>query len=219
MEELADGVHLLDGRPRYAINVYLVGDVLIDAGTDRAAKRILSELRGRTVSAHALTHAHLDHFGSSHEVCEALGVPLWCGEADAEAVETGKILRARSALEPLLKRAPPPAPHPVARRLVEGDEVGGFEVIATPGHSAGHVSYWRESDRTLVLGDVLFGMKLVPPRKGLREPPTPFTPDPSRNRDSARRVAAFDPALVCFGHGPPLRDTRRFKDFAAGLPA
>jgi len=219
MEELADGVFLLDGRPRHAINVYLVGEVLIDAGTDRAAKRILSELRGRTVTAHALTHAHGDHFGSSHEVCEALGVPLWCGEADAEVVETGKIITATSALEPLLKRLPAPAPHPVARRLVEGDEVGGFEVTATPGHSEGHVSYWREFDRTLVLGDVLFGTKLLPPRPGLREPPNPFTPDPARNRDSARRVAALDPALVCFGHGPPLRDTRRFKEFVAGLPA
>ncbi len=219
MEQLADGVFLLAGRPRNAINVYLVGDVLIDAGTDRAAKRILSELRGHAVSAHALTHAHGDHFGSSHEVCEALGVPLWCGEADAEVVETGKIITARSAIEPLLKRLPPPAPHPVTRRLVEGDEVGGFQVIATPGHSEGHVSYWRESDRTLVLGDVLFGIKLLPPRKGLREPPNPFTPNPSRNRDSARRIAALEPALVCFGHGPPLRDPRKLSEFVAGLAA
>lgn len=219
MEELASGVRLLEGRPRNAINVYLVGDVLIDSGIERDAARILSQVRGHAVSAHAITHAHGDHFGSSHEVCEALGVPMWAGEADADAVESGTIVTARSRLEPLLKRLPPPAAHPVARRLVEGDEVAGFEVLATPGHSAGHISYWRESDRTLVLGDVLFGMKLLPPRRGLREPPTPFTPDPARNRNSARRVAALEPALVCFGHGPPLRDTRRLIDFVAALPA
>ena len=40
--------------------------------------------------------------------------------------------------------------HPVARKLREGDEVGGFAVLETPGHCAGHVAYWRASDRTLI---------------------------------------------------------------------
>ena len=48
-----------------------------------ARNRILRQLEGRGVSAHALTHAHLDHYGSSHAVCEALGIPLWCSERDA----------------------------------------------------------------------------------------------------------------------------------------
>jgi glyoxylase-like metal-dependent hydrolase (beta-lactamase superfamily II) len=46
--------------------------------------------------------------------------------------------------------------HSVDRVLREGDEVGGFTVIEPPGHAPGHISFWRESDRTLVLGDVLF---------------------------------------------------------------
>ena len=49
---------------------------------------------------------------------------------------------------------------------------------------------------------------------GLHEPRVEFTPDPARNRESARRLAALEPALVCFGHGPPLRDTRKFVQFA-----
>jgi glyoxylase-like metal-dependent hydrolase (beta-lactamase superfamily II) len=53
---------------------------------------------------------------------------------------------------------------------------------------------------------------------GLREPKLAFTPDPVRNRVSARRLADLEPALVCFGHGRPLRDTRRFVEFAASLP-
>ncbi len=53
---------------------------------------MLRDLQGRDVSAHALTHAHFDHYGSSHAVCEQRGVPLWCGAADVEAVEAGKMV-------------------------------------------------------------------------------------------------------------------------------
>ena len=105
----------------------------------------------------------------------------------------------------------------VDRALHEGDEVGGFTVLETPGHSPGHLAYWRESDRTLIVGDVLFGINILTGLRSLREPPSFFTPDPARNRDSARKLAALEPALVCFGHGPPLRDTKRFTDFVAGL--
>jgi glyoxylase-like metal-dependent hydrolase (beta-lactamase superfamily II) len=87
-----------------------------------------------------------------------------------------------------------------------------------PGHSPGHVAYWREADRVLVLGDVLNNMDVATGIRGLREPKGVFTPDPARNRESARRLAALEPALVCFGHGPPLRDTRKFVDFVAALP-
>jgi glyoxylase-like metal-dependent hydrolase (beta-lactamase superfamily II) len=45
-----------------------------------------------------------------------------------------------------------------------------------------------------------------------------FTTDPPRNRESARRLAALEPALVCFGHGPPLRDAAKFASFVESLP-
>jgi hydroxyacylglutathione hydrolase len=60
-------------------------------------------------------------------------------------------------------------------------------------------------------------MNLITAVPGLHEPPERFTPDPARNRDSIRRVAALEPALVCFGHGPPLRDPRKLSEFAARL--
>ena len=66
----------------------LVGDVLIDAATRQAERRILRQISERNVSAHALTHAHPDHQGSSHAICERLGIPLWCGQADIPAMET-----------------------------------------------------------------------------------------------------------------------------------
>lgn len=223
MKQLADEVYQLKYFPPNAINVYLVGDVVIDAGTKRDGKRILRQIEGRTVNAHALTHAHADHQGSSKYLCEKLGVPFWAGERDVPLAEGGADAIVASMPDHFMPRLSGKAfsgpGHPVDRPLREGDEVGpGFTVLDVPGHSPGHVAFWRESDRTLLLGDVLFGQHPLLGIRQLRQPPDFFTPDPAQNRESARKLAALEPALVCFGHGPPLRDTRRFVEFVAALP-
>lgn len=220
MKRLADGVWLLSGFPPNGFNVYLLGDVLVDASTRRAGKRILRQLEGHTVTAHALTHAHPDHQGASKEVCQKLGIPYWVGENDADVAENPELLEERqpkNLVGKVVYRMWTGPGHPVDRRLREGDEVAGFKVLDTPGHSLGHVTFWRESDRVAVIGDVMNGMNLVTGRPGLREPPGVFTPDPARNRESIRKVAALEPALVCFGHGPPLRDPAKLARFASGL--
>ena len=211
MKQLADGVWQLSGFPPDNVNKYLVEDVLVDAGSPWDGKRILGDLDGREVNAHALTHAHFDHYGASHAVCERLGIPLWCGADDVAAVEAGKMVARGGRMVPAAKA------HRVDRALTEGDEVAGFTVLDTPGHSPGHVSYWRESDRTLLCGDVMWGYN--PFRLGgpLREPFTSFSPDPGLNRASARRLAELEPALVCFGHGKPLRDPAKFAAAVAKL--
>jgi glyoxylase-like metal-dependent hydrolase (beta-lactamase superfamily II) len=222
VRELAPGVWQLSGRPRNAINVYLVEDVLIDAATRRAPKRILGQLKGRKVSAHALTHAHPDHQGASSAVCDALGIPYWVGETDVPLAEDLDAMRASQTPHPLnrliMRYWCGPA-RKVDRPLREGDEVGGFQVLDVPGHSPGHIAYWREGDRVLILGDVLNNMDVVTGRAGLNDPKPFFTHNPSQNRDSARRLAALEPKLVLFGHGAPLSDTKKFVDFVNGLPA
>jgi hydroxyacylglutathione hydrolase len=190
----------------------VIGDVLLDAGTRLDKARILKQVEGRGIRAHALTHAHPDHYGSSHAICDRMDLPLWCGGADAEAVENGKIVWKGGRM------IPGPAAHPVARRLSEGDEVAGFTVLETPGHSPGHVSYWRESDRTLLCGDVMWGWQPFLLRGPIQPPANIATPDPARNRESARRIAALEPALVCFGHGPPLRDPAKLAAAVEKLP-
>jgi glyoxylase-like metal-dependent hydrolase (beta-lactamase superfamily II) len=220
MRQLAEGVHLLDGRPPNAINVYLVGNVLIDAGTKHAERRIMRQIAGREVAAHALTHAHPDHQGSSHAICERLGIPLWCGQGDVPAMESVDGVfnsQVPTWVNRMQRRFWTGPPHPVARALVEGEEVAGFTVLESPGHSAGQVAYWRESDGVLILGDVLNNVNVMSGITGLREPPAIFTPDPARNRVSARRLAALRPRLTCFGHGPPLRDPGKLADFVARL--
>jgi hydroxyacylglutathione hydrolase len=222
MKELADGVFQLRGFPRDAINVYLAGDVLIDAATRQGERRILRQLRGRVLSAHALTHAHADHQGASRAVCTAFGVPYYVGEDDVEAAEGGPEAVSRRQRPGLLNRFQKhfwtgPG-HSVSRALKEGDTVGDFTVLDVPGHSNGHVAYWRDRDRVLILGDVVNTMNLLTTMRGLQEPPIRFTPDPVRNRASIRRLAALQPALICAGHGPPLRDGDSFMAFAESLP-
>jgi hydroxyacylglutathione hydrolase len=152
-------------------------------------------------------------------VCEARQIPLWCGEHDAHVVEGRRPEPGQGPAAKLLSRLPLPQPNPVERRLKEGDEVAGFTVLDAPGHSAGHVVFWRESDRVLILGDVLNNMDVLTGVRGLREPKDFLTPDPARNRESVRKVAALGPELACFGHGPPLRDPKKLADFVATLPA
>lgn len=220
MKQLADGVWHLNAMPLpNAVNAFVAEDVLIDAGTRRSAKRLLRQLEGHGLNAHALTHAHPDHQGSSHALCTALEIPYWVPEGDVDAAEDPSLIAERQPGNPIAQffaRAFTGPAHPVDRALREGDEVAGFAVLETPGHSEGHVSFWREADRTLILGDVVNNMDVLTAIPGLREPKRYLTPDPERNRESIRRLGELEPRLVLFGHGAPLRDTRKFVEFCAG---
>jgi len=222
MKELADGVwHIkcLPGMP-WAVNAYLVGDVLIDAGCRQSTGRILKQIDGHEVTTHALTHAHPDHQGASRDLCQKLDIPFLCSELDKPAAEDPKLIDDRQPdkfMAHFFWRIFHGPGHPVDRLIGEGDELAGFEVLDVPGHSAGHVAFWRESDRVLILGDVLNNMNVITGIPGLHEPRTDLTPDPVRNRESARRLAALEPELACFGHGAPLRDPRKLSNFVAGL--
>ena len=220
MRELAPGVRQLGGLLPNVINTYLLGDVLVDAGSRFDARKILRELRGHAVAGHALTHAHPDHQGASHRVCTTFGVPFWVGERDADAAEDPRLIGRRQPSHPIAQtsyRLFTGPGHPVDRRLREGDEVAGFQVLDTPGHSAGHVAFWRESDRVL-------DPRRRPGQHGTAHgAPGPqlaeavYTPDPAHNRQSARRLGPLRPSLVCFGHGEPLRDPDRFEAFCEAL--
>lgn len=219
MRELAHGVFGHGWRD--LVNCYLVGDVLIDAQTRHDAERLLRALRGRSVAAHALTHAHPDHQGASHRVCTELGIPFCVPEGDADAAEDPRLIGERQPSNLLARffvKAMVGPGHSVDRRLRDGDEVAGFRVIDAPGHSRGHVVYWRAGDGVLIVGDVLNNMDVLTTLPGLRLPKDALTPDPALNRASAKRLADLgEPSLVLFGHGKPLRDGARFRAFCAGL--
>lgn len=219
LRDLGDGICQISLLPRNGVNAYFAGGVLFDAGIPRNAKKILNSLKGQEVTEHALTHGHPDHQGASGKVCESLNIPLCVGDGDADAVESGNLraLLPSNLIAAMMAATGGPA-HPVSRRLKEGDEIGGFQVIETPGHSPGHVVYYRPDRGVLIMGDVLTNMHVVTTLVGLREPPRPFTPSPPMNRASAKKLIGLKPKLVLFGHGPPLRDPDKFDAFLESLP-
>jgi hydroxyacylglutathione hydrolase len=226
VDEIADGVWQLPLTLRSGINAYLIGDVLVDTGIDRSADRIERVLVGRSISAIVLTHAHGDHAGSVKRLSTKLGVPVWCGAADRQATETGRMVLSRRLRRPrlatLVNAAVGFEGAPVARTLGEGDSLfADFALLETPGHSPGHVSFWREQDRVLICGDVFLNLQLRTLSPGLRQPPDLLTPDPAQNQSSERKLAALEPATVGFGHGPVLdRDAAgKLADFVAKLPS
>ncbi|HTE68988.1 MAG TPA: MBL fold metallo-hydrolase [Actinomycetes bacterium] len=211
LHELAPGLSLARGGPGRTLNVYLLGTVVLDSGVRWSRRRLARQLAGRQVTAHALTHAHFDHAGSSAWLCRTLGVPLWCGAGDAAAIGSGQVDTHGSAWCNRLQRTlAPVTAHPVSRALREGDLVERFEVLEVPGHSPGALAFWRERDRVLVCGDVLANFGLHPSRPRLVLAPAALSSDYEQNRRSAARLAGLRPRLACFGHGFALTDPGRF---------
>jgi glyoxylase-like metal-dependent hydrolase (beta-lactamase superfamily II) len=219
---LADGVWRLKQFPAPSVNVYLAGDVLIDAGTRWDRRRIFAEIEGRELSLLALTHVHPDHQGVAKDVCEARGIPLACHADDVDAMEGRRPIQEAAPRNPfnrLIKRFWQGPPHKVGRVLNEGDEVAGFRVVHAPGHARGEVIFFRDSDRVAICGDVIRNMSYATGRPMLAEPPEIFTCDPAENRRSIRKLADLEPALVLPGHGPAVTDTAKFERFATALPS
>jgi hydroxyacylglutathione hydrolase len=211
LPELAPGLRLARGGPGRTLNIYLLGTVVVDSGVRWSCRRLVRQLAGRQVTAHALTHAHFDHAGCSAWLCRTLGVPLWCGAGDAAAIASGRVDTHGSPLVNRLQRTlAPVTAHPVSRALREGDVVAGFEVLEVPGHSPGALAFWRQRDRVLVCGDVLANFGLHPTRPRLVLAPAALSSDYDQNRRSAARLAALQPRLACFGHGFAVTDPGRF---------
>jgi len=220
MKHLAPGVWRLKELPAPTINVYLAGDVLIDAGRRWDRRRIFAEIDGREISMLALTHAHPDHQGVAKDVCESRDIPLACHAADVEAMEGRRTMQEAAPGNPynrLIKRIWQGPPCRVDRVLDEGDEVAGFRVLHAPGHARGEVIFFRESDRVAICGDVIRNMSYATGRPMIAEPPEIFTYDPAENRRSIRRLAELKPSLILPGHGPAVTDMAAFERFVAHL--
>ena len=221
MKLLADGVWRLKQFPAPSVNVYLAGDVLIDAGTRWDRRRIFAEIEGRDLSMLALTHVHPDHQGVAKDVCEERGIPLACHADDVDAMEGRRPIQEAAPRNPynrLIKRFWEGPPHKVDRVLNEGDEVAGFRVVHAPGHARGEVVFFRDADRVAICGDVIRNMSYATGRPMLAEPPEIFTYNPAENRRSIRKLADLKPALILPGHGPAVTDIAKFERFVATLP-
>jgi glyoxylase-like metal-dependent hydrolase (beta-lactamase superfamily II) len=190
------------------VNAFLVeeddGLTLIDTMIPRSAGAILKAAGGRPVKRIALTHAHGDHIGSLDELAGKLpGVEVLISSRDA------RFLAGDKSLDPGEERGKLRGGYPGAKtrptRTVEpGDRIGPLEVLASPGHTPGHVAFMDTRDRTLYCGDAYstLGGVATSARVNWRFPlPGKATWDYPTALESARALRALDPARLAPGHG------------------
>ncbi|OJV53161.1 MAG: MBL fold metallo-hydrolase [Bacteroidetes bacterium 43-16] len=222
MQHIAKEVYHIPLMPRNSINCYIIEGVLIDSGIRSSFPKLSRCLSEIPVHAHALTHAHADHQGCSDQVCDTFNIPLYCHEKEVSRAESGYVTQEYPSDRNLIARfqqkywAGPG--YKVTRTLAENDQLGNFRVIATPGHASGHISFFREKDGLLIIGDAATHMNMLTTLKGLHTPPDLFTTDRAANIMSLVRLAALNPAIICFGHGPVLfNKNKTFEQFVAKL--
>lgn len=188
---------------------------LVDCGLKRAPARIVAGLRaiGRhpgDVTRIVLTHAHVDHAGGAAEMAGRTGAPVAVHEADADDVEAGRLPPFdRSLLRGRLMTRMPGGGFPgvpVGERLTDGqllDVAGGLRIVATPGHTPGHVSLLHEPTRTLITGDALFNLRQ------LRYSPRPLCTDFRLAERTAHVLGELEYDRVAFTHGTEIIDGAR----------
>ncbi|MGV2450487.1 UNVERIFIED_CONTAM: MBL fold metallo-hydrolase [Ralstonia mannitolilytica] len=222
LRQIAPEVFHIPLMPRNSINCYIMEGVLVDSGIRSSYTTIKKVLRKFPVHQHVLTHAHADHQGCSDHICAEFNIPLLCHPNEVFRTETGLVTNDYPApqhwLAKLQQKYWAGQGHKVGQTIVENDKIGNFQVIETPGHAGGHISLFREQDGLLIIGDAATNMNLLTTVPGLRLPPNMFTTDQQRNIKSLQKLAELNPATICFGHGPVLRNTdRQFEKFVKTL--
>ncbi|MDQ1096753.1 MULTISPECIES: MBL fold metallo-hydrolase [Chryseobacterium] len=218
MQKITEDVFHIPLMPRNGINCYIIEGVLIDSGIKNSHHRIIRALKEIPVGSHALTHAHPDHQGCSDVICTEFRIPLYCHEKEVSRAESGLATvdypSKRNIIARFQQKYWAGKGHPVTRTLRENDVLGNFTVIETPGHSSGHISFFRERDGILIIGDAATNMNLLTTCTGLHLPPGIFTSDGQANIHSLKKLKHLNPRIICFGHGPVLHNrNREFETF------
>lgn len=223
------------------VNVGFVGSpdasdnwVLVDAGMPGSKDEIVQAAEARFGAdcppCHILlTHGHFDHVGSLNALAEHWQVPIYAhrlelpyltGEENYPPADTS----ADSGLMNKLSALFPTQPIDVGGRIQPLPEDGsvpglpGWRTIHTPGHTPGHVSFFRDEDKALIAGDAFVTVKQESLYKVLTQeteingPPSYFTPDWEAAKNSVQRLYELQPELALTGHGLTLEGEELQRD-------
>jgi glyoxylase-like metal-dependent hydrolase (beta-lactamase superfamily II) len=226
-------------------NVYFAGPpgardrdwVLVDAGIPGSAEAIRRAAvtrfgPGSRPSAIVLTHGHFDHVGALRELAEEWDVPIYAHPLEMPYL-TGRSAYpppdpmvghgAMSRLSFLYPRGPIDVSGRTELLPADGSVPGmeGWRWLHTPGHSPGHVSFFRDADRALIAGDAFVTtrqeslLSVLAQKPEVHGPPMYFTPDWEHAHSSVERLAELDPAVAATGHGHPLRGEEMRRELRA----
>jgi glyoxylase-like metal-dependent hydrolase (beta-lactamase superfamily II) len=197
METIAEGIYHLDelvGGPTLLVANDRI--TLVDAGLPGSEETIVETVeslgrRPEDLKVVLVTHTDNDHVGALPAIVEATGAKVYAPEEEADIVEGKAPSRTGDMLLPI----------PVERRLRDGETLGlhgGIQVVATHGHTLGHVAYYLPREGVLLAGDCLVNVD------GLAGSMPQYTTDAEQAREAVRRVARLRPGTICFGHGPSI---------------
>lgn len=219
------GVYCIEGAGQ--ARVYFVGApdyTLIDAGMPGKADKIITALaqigvQPLQVKHIILTHHHWDHVGSLWELKKRTGAQVVAHPRDADYISGRRPRRAPRRLPGRvmygvfsLLGARNLTSVEVDRPISDGDQIGSFRVVHTPGHTPGHVCLLR--------GDSLFsGDLLQATSPSFRETPHIFTADVPTSRVSIRKIAGLEFQAILSSHSPPyvFRAAERVRALASKL--
>ncbi|GHP00456.1 MBL fold metallo-hydrolase [Reticulibacter mediterranei] len=199
--EIIKDIHLLQTtKGSYAYLVLGDEPILIDTSFPGRAPAIVAELEKLgmkpTDIAHILlTHHDGDHIGNAHALQQASGAQVWASHEDLPY-----ILKQRSAsgfrrvLQTVVRTNLPRVDH----TYVWGQKIGKIEVIPTPGHTPGHVSFLYEE--TLFSGDLVVSSK-----NKLRPAPALLTWNKTALKRSLSAIKKREFLWVCPAHGEPIQ--------------
>ncbi|CAM3250359.1 MBL fold metallo-hydrolase [Paenibacillus lupini] len=214
------------------VNICFVGQpgekdwVLVDAGMPHSADDIISAAEERfglenKPSGIVLTHGHFDHVGSIIELIRHWDIPVY-----AHPLELPYLTGQRNYPTPdatveggLVAKLSPLFPNDAIQlsdHVIELPSDGSIPIMAgwrwihTPGHTPGHVSLFRESDRTLLAGDAFVTVKqeslwsVITQELEISGPPRYLTTDWESARESVEKLEALKPKTAVTGHGMPM---------------